>query len=46
MTNKTLYAIAWCELYKIFGEWQDQERIDLMDSVLEAVKSDECNNID
>lgn len=35
-----VYATAWSELYKVFSEWQDQENVDLMDSVLEAVKKD------
>jgi hypothetical protein len=36
----SVWATAWCELYKVFSEQMRQEEVDLMDSVFSAVVSD------
>ena len=35
-----VYATAWNELYKLWGEWLEQENLDTMDAVLRGVKFD------
>jgi hypothetical protein len=36
----SIWATAWCELYKVFSEQMRQDEVDLMDSVLAAVEAD------
>jgi hypothetical protein len=36
----TVWAVAWCELYKVFSEQMRQDEVDLMDSVLQSVDAD------
>jgi len=36
----TIWATAWCELYKLYGERLDQENLDIMDSVLHGVEAE------
>ena len=35
-----VWAMAWAELYKVFGERMQQDELDLMDSVLGGVEFD------
>lgn len=36
----TVWAQAWGELYKVFSERLNQENVDLMDSVFNAIVTD------
>jgi len=36
----SVWATAWCELHKVFSERLEQENVDLMDSILQAVETD------
>lgn len=36
----SVWAVAWCELYKVFGEQLDQDALDIMDAVWKGVVTD------
>ena len=41
----SVWAMAWAELYRVFAERQDNENLDLMNSLLNAVITDMWDEI-